>query len=85
MSSDVVVLPWMSSFAEFPHGRDASVEIGPRDWSIAFVHIPVRPLGPSQQAAETLRLTRAAAVVRPALPLESDYLVLPLLSPAERL
>ena len=85
MSSDVVVLPWMSSFAEFPHGRDASVEIGPRDWSIAFVHIPVRPLGPSQQAAETLRLARAAAVVRPALPLESDYLVLPLLSPAERL
>ena len=85
MSSDMVVLPWDFSFAEFPQRRDESVAVGPRDWSIAFVHIPARRLGPSELAAETLRLRRAAAIQHPSLPEERDYLVLPLLPAAVRI
>ena len=72
-------MPWDSSFAEFPQGRDESAVVGPRDWSIAFVHIPARRLGPSELAAEALRLRRASAIQHPSLPEQRDYLVLPLL------
>ena len=79
MSSDMVVLPWDPSFAEFPQGQSRSASIGPREWSIAFVHIPVRYPGPAAMAAEALRRHRASTIRHPDLPEERDYLVLPLL------
>jgi len=84
MSVDMIVVPWDPSFAEFPQGRNASGVVGPRDWSLAFVHIPVRRPGPMALAAEARRRMRVAALQRPALPEEQDYLVLPLLPAVDR-